>query len=153
MYEIKDITLSEIDNAINLALKVFMEFEAPEYSQEGINSFTSYVKSEDFKEMFKEGNNIFLGCYDKEKLVGLIAFRSDSHISLLFVDKEYHRKGIATRLMEEAVIRIKNKGIKEITVNSSPYAVPFYHSVGFKDTNSEQLSDGIRYTPMKYIVK
>ena len=37
-----------------------------------------------------------------------------------------------------------------ITVNSSPYAVPVYHKLGFVDTDVEQISDGMRYTPMKY---
>ena len=40
---------------------------------------------------------------------------------------------------------------KEITVNSSRYAVGFYHKLGFTDVEKEQLTDGIRYTPMKYI--
>ncbi|MFR3251420.1 MAG: GNAT family N-acetyltransferase [Eisenbergiella sp.] len=26
-----------------------------------------------------------------------------------------------------------------------------YHKLGFVDTNTEQLTDGIRYTPMKYV--
>ncbi|MFR3657622.1 MAG: GNAT family N-acetyltransferase [Eisenbergiella sp.] len=30
-------------------------------------------------------------------------------------------------------------------------AVPVYHKLGFVDTNTEQLTDGIRYTPMKYV--
>lgn len=35
-------------------------------------------------------------------------------------------------------------------MHSSPYAVPVYHKLGFVDTGTEQVSDGIRYTPMKY---
>ena len=30
-------------------------------------------------------------------------------------------------------------------------AVGFYHKLGFTDVEKEQLTDGIRYTPMKYI--
>lgn len=36
------------------------------------------------------------------------------------------------------------------TVNSSPYAVPVYHKLGFIDMDSEQLADGMRFTPMKF---
>ncbi len=36
------------------------------------------------------------------------------------------------------------------TVNSSPYAVPVYHKLGFIDMVSEQLADGMRFTPMKF---
>lgn len=40
---------------------------------------------------------------------------------------------------------------KEFTVNSSPYAVPIYHKLGFRDTDKEQTVDGLRFTPMMYI--
>lgn len=35
-----------------------------------------------------------------------------------------------------------------ITVNSSPFAVPVYHHLGFTDTDSEKVTNGLRYTPM-----
>ena len=44
----------------------------------------------------------------------------------------------------------ENSSSKTITVNSSPYAVPVYHKLGFVDTDTEQLSDGMRYIPMKF---
>ena len=42
------------------------------------------------------------------------------------------------------------KEIRKTLENSSPYAVPVYHKLGFVDTDTEQLSDGMRYTPMKF---
>ncbi len=36
------------------------------------------------------------------------------------------------------------------TVNSSPYAVEIYRRLGFAPTDHEQITNGIRYTPMKY---
>ena len=38
-----------------------------------------------------------------------------------------------------------------ITVNSSPYAVLVYRKLGFVETDTEQLADGMRYTPMKFV--
>ena len=37
---------------------------------------------------------------------------------------------------------------QEFTVHASPYAVPVYERLGFRATNKEQLTDGLRYTPM-----
>lgn len=150
---IKKINYTTIKDAIKLILEVFMEFEAPEYSDEGIKTFTDYVMSDETRQILLYGSNIFLGCYHKKKLIGIVAFRNDSHVSLLFVDKNYHRKGIATQLMKKAVNISKRKGVREITLNSSPYAVPFYHRFGFVDTDMQLLTDGIKYTPMKYIIK
>ena len=39
MYEIRKITSNEVDEALSLALKVFIEFEAPDYRLE--NSYQS----------------------------------------------------------------------------------------------------------------
>lgn len=38
---------------------------------------------------------------------------------------------------------------REITVNSSCYAVDFYHKLGFKDLEPEKEIGGIKFTPMK----
>lgn len=153
MYIIKNLNDSEFDNAIKLTLEVFMEFEAPEYSEEGVKTFTDYVTSNETRQILLNDTNVFLGCYHKKQLVGIVAFRNDSHVSLLFVDNNHHRQGIATRLMKKAVKITKKKGVREITLNSSPYAVPFYHRFGFVDTDAQRITDGIKYTPMKYIVK
>ncbi len=152
-YTYRQLAFEEIDSATALAEKVFMEFEAPEYSQEGINSFLNFIYSQQFKDYFINSDNIFLGCFDGFKLVGIMAMRSESHVSLAFVDKDYHRRGIATKLFKLAFAKSKEKGVSEITLNSSPYAVPFYHFLGFYDLDTEQLTDGIRYIPMKYIIK
>ena len=37
-----------------------------------------------------------------------------------------------------------------VTLNSSPYGLPFYEALGFVPTGKEQTVNGIRFTPMKY---
>jgi|GEM_PF-2894443 len=93
------------------------------------------------------------GLYDQETLAGVIASRGPSHISLLFVRKEYHRRGIARALLAVAEESCRLSGRSEITVNSSPYAVEVYHRLGFVDTDKEKVMNGIRFTPMKYTIK
>jgi predicted GNAT family N-acyltransferase len=74
-----------------------------------------------------------------------------NHICLLFVKKEFPRRGIAKRLFYTVLVRCKSeKSINTITVNSSPYAVEVYHRLGFVDTEKEQTVNGMRFTPMIY---
>lgn len=40
---------------------------------------------------------------------------------------------------------LENSNSEVITVNSSPYAVPVYHRLGFVETETVQFSDGMRY--------
>ena len=70
------------------------------------------------------------------------------HISLFFIKKEFHRKGIGKQLFDYSQCDCP---ANEITVNSSTYAIRFYESLGFEKTNDRQQTNGISYTPMKLI--
>lgn len=147
---IRTINENEWEEAMNLAWDTFILYEAPEYSKEGITSFRNFVRDPILKTLFIEGKYNILAAFNNNIIVGIIGVRNETHISLLFVDSEYHKKGIARRLVEKTFERTYEKyGKREMTVNSSPYAVGFYHKMGFVDTDIEQTTDGIRYTPMK----
>ncbi|HIX64389.1 MAG TPA: GNAT family N-acetyltransferase, partial [Candidatus Mediterraneibacter colneyensis] len=80
---------------------------------------------------------------------GVIATNENrKHICCFFVKAKYHRQGIGRKLWEY-VLNHSERNV--FTVNSSPYAVPVYHKLGFSDTDTEQLADGMRYTPMKFV--
>lgn len=145
IYEIRKILTDYYNSSIvNLVMSVFLEYEAPDYSQEGIDTFSAYVNDENVMR-----NLDMYGAFIDDEVVGIIAARNGGkHISLFFVDSKYHRKGIGKMLFSAF---IKDNPAKVITVNSSPYAVEIYRKLGFVDTDTEQIQDGIRYTPMKYI--
>ena len=65
-----------------------------EYGEEGIRSFAEFVTDEALKKMFLIGEYLLFVALDGEKIVGLISLRNGNHIWLLFVDEEYHRRGI-----------------------------------------------------------
>jgi ribosomal protein S18 acetylase RimI-like enzyme len=91
------------------------------------------------------------GCFHNDKIVGMIATKQSNHISLLFVDKEYHRQGIARSLYRKLIdYYAKNDDCSEISVNSSLYAVKAYERLGFVATDTEQQKNGIRFVPMKH---
>ena len=138
--------------AITLVKDVFMQFEAPEYSQEGIQTFFNFISATNpIKKAMKKKSFIIWGCYEKSKLIGVSAVRNENHVSLMFVDKDHHRKGIGQALFDLLRQYVKDyTNCTFITVHSSPYAIPFYRSIGFYDTDVEQVSQGIRYTPMQY---
>ena len=141
--EIKKIDQAQMDNAIDLIWTTFLQFEAPDYSDEGIQSFKDFIENKEIINTLE-----FWGAYDNQKLKGVIAtYENRKHICCFFVEAQYQRQGIGRKLWEYL---LENSKKEVITVNSSPYAVPVYHKLGFVDTNTEQLSDGMRYTPMKY---
>ncbi len=133
---------------------VFKEFEAPEYSDEGIREFQDFIAVDTVKARMSNKELLLWGYWDDNKLVGMIATRPPCHISLLFVDEEYHHRGIAKSLYRAVLdFYTENSSYNEMTVNSSPYAVEIYHKLGFADMDTEQTVNGLRFTPMKHIFR
>ena len=129
------------EEALRLIREVFMEFEAPDYSEEGVTEFMHAISDDTYLNMHS-----YYGAFENGKLVGVIATRNEHHhIGLLFVDKDYQRKGIGRQLIQHI---LKQKDDKPITVNASPYGHEFYRKVGFVDTDGEHITNGIRYYPM-----
>lgn len=143
---------SDLQEVSELVWRVFKEFEAPEYLDEGIENFRRFIEVEQLAINYDSEIMRFYGCLSEGKIIGVIAVRQFNHISLMFVDKEFHRKGIARSLFELIKSNVKNncKDEQNITVNSSPYAVKIYECLGFKAVDKEQIKDGIIFTPMRY---
>lgn len=151
-YEIRMAYEDEWEEAMALAWKTFLQFEANEYEPEGVKSFEDFITDNTLHRMFVMGAYQMFVARDGNRMVGMITVRSNSHISLLFVDEKYHKRGIGRKLILCLCEYLKTElGIKRVTVNSSPYGVGFYHRIGFRDLQPEQTSEGIRYTPMELI--
>lgn len=156
MYEIRKIHSNEVMEALALASEVFLQFEAPDYKPEGIDTFKrDIVENENFILKCKQGVCPIYAAFDEGKIIGIVGMRSNrTHINLVFTKKEYHRQGVATSIFRYLLSDVlKDDPIpKEITLNSSPYGMPFYLHLGFIPQSDEQEIDGIRFTPMKYTI-
>ena len=142
-YNIRKLKDFEIEPALNLVWKVFKEYESPDYSEEGIEEFYKSIHNKDYISML-----CLFGAFVSEKLIGVIATRSEgTHIALFFVDGKYQGKGVGRKLFQTVVSECKSN---RMTVNSSPYAIPIYHKLGFTDTDVEQVVNGLRFIPMEY---
>lgn len=138
--EIRKLTKEEHPAALQRALDVFMQFEAPIYPEEGVLDFTHFIRD------MAPGMAIdYYGAFDKGMLVGMMAMRKPRHLTLAFIRADYQCKGIGCRLFD---CLLRDKGESAITVNSSPIAVAFYRKLGFKDTDTIQTTNGISYVPM-----
>lgn len=156
MYEIRKIRPNEVEDSLNLALEVFMQFEAPVYKREGVETFKKdIIENQEFIENCRAGICPIYAAFDGEEIVGIIGMRANkTHINLVFTKKEYHHKGIATAIFNYLLSDLlsENPDLKEITLNSSPYGKGFYLHTGFVPLSDEQELNGIRFTPMKYVI-
>lgn len=145
---IKAIEEDGLDDALALVRRVFDEFEAPDYSYEGVSEFYAYINRDAVMKRMDCGELLMWGFVENHEILGVLALRGECHIALLFVDGNHHRKGIARDLLAAAFSHCKRIGACAATVNSSPYAVEAYRRLGFVETSGEKEVNGIRFTPM-----
>ena len=139
---------------MKLAWDTFVRFDAPDYSQEGIDNFYNFIHDEMLRNMFVAGHYQLFVAMDEGRYVGMLSLREKKHISLLFVDEKYHRHGVASALLKFVCkYALSEEGEERLTVNASPYAVDFYHKKGFRDLQGETVADGIRFTPMELVFR
>lgn len=139
--EIREIKNEEINECLNLVWKTFLEFEAPDYTQEGIEEFKKSIYDNDWIKQRK-----FIGAFENNKLIGMIATKDSNHIALFFVDRKYHKRGIGRKLYQY-VVRKNDTGY--FIVNSSLYAHEVYKHLGFVDTDIRQCLNGLIFYPMR----
>lgn len=149
-YQIRKANEKEWDEAMELAFQTFLKYEAREYGEEGIKSFSTFITDTVLKNFFLLGEYKMFIAETDNKIIGLISLRSGNHISLLFVDEKFHRMGIGKALVSYVINYLSTSThFNKITVNASPYGTPFYHEIGFKDMGPLTKKDGIIYTPME----
>ena len=153
LYPIRSAYRDEWDDAMALAWKTFMQFAADVYTAEGVRNFEDFITDTTLHRMFIMGVYQMFVALDRKQIVGMLTLRNTSHISLLFVDEKYHRRGIGRALigyLQEYLL--SETSISKITVNAAPYGVAFYHKLGFRDLRPEEEKDGIKYTPMEFVL-
>lgn len=144
-YPVRRLTAEEIPAALSLIWEVFSEYEAPVYSEEGTAEFRRCLRDERYL-----AGIVYYGAFDAETLIGVAGIRpGQRHICFFFVKGAYHRQGVGTRLFR---LLLREYPTGTVTVNSSPYGLPFYRALGFRPTDAEQTVNAIRFTPMAYSV-
>jgi len=139
---------------VNLVARSFNEFIAPDFPDEGIEEFFNYANPRSLKKR-SDGSHFVLVAEAEGAIAGMIEIREMRHVSMLFVDKAYHRRGIAKELLSAALDRIKSESRppKKVTVHSSRFAVPFYESLGFVRTEDEKIIHGVIHIPMALVLR
>ena len=139
---VKRLSPDELPEAIALMWEVFCRFEAPVYPQEGIDEFRASLDHAERNARMK-----FYGAYEANTLIGVLAMRAPQHIGYFFVREDCQHRGIGKKLFE--TMRL-DYAVQEFTVNAAPIAVDIYRHLGFVPTDTEKITNGIRYTPMRF---
>ena len=151
MITYKRATTDDICPALDLALKVFMEFDAPDYGPEHTERMRLAIDDRILNpDIYLSGKRLMYVALDDKKVIGIIETYGNNRISLLFVDGNYQRQGTASGLMNRIICDLKRIGFSKIVLNSSPCGLPFYSDFGFIPVEAEKNTNTPWKTPMEY---
>ena len=150
-YEIRFATEADIPSALDLAWRMFVKFDSPDYGVEHTERMREAIEDR-LKDLSIYTKRLIVVALVDDKVVGMIETYGTNRISLLFVESKYQRKGIATALMSKIASELKMRGYDKIVLNSSPHGLPFYKHFGFVVVEEEKNPNTPWKTPMSYIL-
>ena len=88
-----------------------------------------------FKKRYTKNPSLFIGCYDKSKLVGIIfGYIKRNYVSLstMAISSDYRSKGIGSKMLNVFERNVKKLGKKRILLGARNNAEKFYLNNGYK---------------------
>ena len=140
----------DVDEVYKLVSKTFKEFVSSDFSKRKIKEWLEEQYPEKQIERSKT-RDVYVAII-KNKIVGMIEALPNKKISRLFIDKSYHKKGIASSLLDKIEALYRKRGAKKLAVWSSLYAVKFYEKLGYRKSRGLVKKDGAVYQPMAKIL-
>jgi len=93
----------------------------------------------------RRSNNQFFGIHDGDLLVALIELEQEGDyllIARLVVTPEYHRRGLASRLVK-GIVDARVKSVRVTTATGNQPAMALYHRFGFVTETVEIVTEGM----------
>ena len=140
----------EVEEASELALRVFDEFVAAKQPAEGCEEIRRYASAAAFRDRHRAGYVSF-AAERQGRIVGVLHLRDGNHIAMLFVEGRGQRQGIGSGLVlsAEQYALSRQPPAEVLTVASTPNAVGAYRKMGFTTVGDEQVKKGVRFVPME----
>ena len=151
-YSIRWARQDEWVKTMDMIWRTFLKYDQKDCTEEGIRNFYEFITDSTLHRAFLQGTYQMLVAVDGDRVVGAGTLRNKNHLSLLFVDEEYHKQGIGKDLMNSLCEYLKNEvGERCMSLTAAPYAVDFYKKLGFAQIKPEMSYSGIRVTTMEKI--
>ena len=150
-YEIRWAMDDDIPLALDLAWRMFIKYDSLDYGVEHTERMRVAIEDR-LKNLSIYSQRLMVVTLVDDKVVGMLETYGTNRVSLLFVDSEYQRKGIATAMMSKIASELQTRGDDRIVLNSSPYGLSFYEHFGFTVEDEEKNAETPWKTPMSYIL-
>lgn len=151
-YEVRWAKENEWAPAMQMIWRTFLKYEGSDYTQEGIKNFFDFITDDELYVAFLRGEYQMMVALDGGEVIGAGSIRNRNHLSLLFVDENYHRRGVGSAILTTLCDYLKREaGERYMSLKAAPYAINFYRKLGFRIVRPEEEYSGIRVTAMEKI--
>lgn len=136
--------------AMRMIWRTFLKYEGKDYTKEGIRHFYDFITDDDLYVSFLKGEYQMMVALYGGEVIGAGSIRNKNHLSLLFVDENYHHMGVGSAILGKLCEYLKTEtGERTMSLQAAPYAVNFYKKLGFRTVRPETEYSGIRVTAME----
>jgi GNAT superfamily N-acetyltransferase len=148
-YEIRSLTNADAGEASAVVQESFLALAAADWQPDARRVFLEATAREPLEHKLAT-MTVAAGAFSEGGIAGVILMPSPGLLGLLFVRPRWLRLGIGRALWESARADIETRfpEVQTVELNATPYAVPFYKSVGFVPISAEFERDGQRATRM-----
>lgn len=129
-----------------LMIPLVTEFISYEYTEQGTTVMLTSMTPEVIRSNIDIAYEYFVA-EENNTIVGVLGIKQGNHLFHCFVDKNYHRKHLGSKLWQHWLASAKPE---RVTVNSSKFAIRFYQALGFIGNNKIFEKNGVTCYPMTY---
>lgn len=129
--KIRRANLQDFEKIQKLFVETIHEVCIEDYNEAQIAVWATSINNKDKWEKFIV-EEYFLVAEDHNKIVGFISLDNDDYVNLLYVHKNFQRRGVASILYDAIKLEAGRMGIDKLSADVSKTAVPFFHSKSFK---------------------
>ncbi len=138
---------SEIPRYLEIRRAAFDNQAPSAYTREEVDALLERDESPGMQQMIELGQ-LFVAKVD-DVVIGLVGWR-DKNLYNLYVDPNYMRRGVGTKLLREVEAQfVERSGEATFHVDAGLYTRKFYESQGYIVTSTVTASDGLRYLEMQ----
>jgi GNAT superfamily N-acetyltransferase len=130
-FKIRKFKEKQAKEVSKLIFDSFNEFVASDWSKRGKKKFLRDIIPEKIIKRSKSKIREYYVAMKDNKVIGIIGMKNN-RINVLFVNKKFHKKGVATKLIKKIESIFKKRKTKIIKIRSSLCAVKFYEKMGYK---------------------
>jgi putative acetyltransferase len=128
---IRNAEFEDLTELQNLFSETIMETCQNEYSLNERKVWSNAIKkTEKWKKSLRQ--EFFIVAESNGEIIGFSSLKNQNYLNLMYIHKDFTRKGIASRLYENIKAKSIKYGTEKLSADVSKTARPFFEKLGFR---------------------